>query len=118
MTVPYLPGRLRGDRVSFCIPHQHVLLVHPGSSKDERGGEEGGENRIPVRVVEEISAPTTVRLLLRVQAEAASADGIPPLQIESELTRLVYKKLGVAKQKEWLVTFPKAFIHVFGEQAE
>ena len=81
VTVPYLPGRLRGDRVSFCIPHQHVLLAHTDASKStgggERGGEAGGENRIPVRVVEEISTPTTVRLLLRVQTEAAPADGNP-----------------------------------------
>ncbi len=122
VTVPYLPGRLRGDRVSFCIPHQHVLLAHTDASKStgggERGGEAGGENRIPVRVVEEISTPTTVRLLLRVQTEAAPADGNPPLQIESELTRVAHKKMGIAKQKDWLVTFPKAFIHVFGEQVE
>ena len=120
VTVPYLPGRLRGDRVSFCIPHQHVLLAHTGASKStggsERESETGDENRIPVRVVEEISTPTTVRLLLRVQAETASADGNPPLQIESELTRVAYKKMGVAKQKDWLVTFPKTFIHVFAEQ--
>lgn len=122
VTVPYLPGRLRGDRVSFCIPHQHVLLAHPGAVKGEGGGrregESGGENRIPVRVVEEVSTPTAVRLLLRVQGGPDTKDGNPPLQIESELTRLVYKRMGVAKQKDWLVTFPKDFIHVFGEQAE
>ena len=111
VTVPYLPGRLKGDRVGFCIPQEHVLLVHPSMSQSERSR----ENHIPVRVEEEIATPSTVRLLLRVGGEAATANGA--VQLESEVTRLVYKKLGVAKQKEWLVALPKAFIHVFGEQS-
>ena len=111
VTVPYLPGRLKGDRVGFCIPQEHVLLVHPSLSQSERSH----ENHVQVRVEEEIATPSTVRLLLRVESEAATANGA--VQLESEVTRLVYKKLGVAKQKEWLVALPKAFIHVFGEQS-
>ena len=52
---------------------------------------------------------------------APSASGGPngtrtAAHLESELTRAAYKKLGVAKEKDWVVSLPKAFIHVFGEQ--
>jgi len=120
VTVPYLPGRLKGDRVSFCIPQEHVQLI-AGGTESERSR----ENSIPARVVEEILTPGTVRLLLSIEglatSGAQSASGGPngtraAAHLESELTRAAYKKLGVAKQKEWVVALPKAFIHVFGEQ--
>lgn len=126
VTVPYLPGRLKGDRVSFCIPQEHVQLIAGGSAESERAR----ENSIPARVVEEILTPGTVRLLLSIEGAAQSearsvaksVAGGPngtraAAHLESELTRAAYKKLGVAKQKDWLVALPKAFIHVFGEQA-
>ncbi|MBI3894672.1 MAG: ABC transporter ATP-binding protein [Acidobacteria bacterium] len=113
ITVPYLPGRLRGDTVWFCIPQEHVLLVHPSMSKSDQSR----ENRIPVQVVEEIVTPNTVRLLLRVQGANTTSNGnAASFHMESEVSRLVYKKMGLAKQKDWLVALPKAFIHVFGEQ--
>ncbi|MBI1956763.1 MAG: hypothetical protein HYS38_10245 [Acidobacteria bacterium] len=57
-----------------------------------------------------------MRLLLRVQGASATSNGHPAaFHLESEVTRLVYKKMGIAKQKEWVVALPKAFIHVFGE---
>ena len=112
VTVSYLPGRLKGDPVSFCIPQEHVQLVQPSLSENERNR----ENSIPAHVVEEIPTPATVRLLLRIESEAGTANG--SFQLESEVTRAAYKKMGVAKQKDWLVALPKAFIHVFGEKAE
>ena len=122
VTVPYLPGRLRGDAVSFCIPREHVQLSHSGTSGGERGLESRRENQIPVRVIEEITTPSTVRLLLQVQGnalgETGRADGSAPSRIESEVSRAVYKKMGIATEKEWVATLPKAFIHVFPEQAD
>jgi hypothetical protein len=121
VTVSYLPGRLKGDRVSFCIPQEHVQLIAAGAES-----ERARENSIPARVVEEILTPGTVRLLLSVEGVAQNvakgASGGPngtraSAHLESELTRAAYKKLGVAKQKEWVVTLPKAFIHVFGEMS-
>ena len=119
VTVPYLPGRLKGDSVSFCIPQEHVQLVAAGASESERNR----ENSIPARVMEEIATPNTVRLLLRVEsavgsnAESAAGTANGFVQLESEVTRAAYKKMGVAKQKDWLVALPKAFIHVFGEHS-
>lgn len=120
---PYLPGRLRGDTVSFCIPREHVQLALPGAPLSEHARQHARENRrenqIPVRVIEEIATPSTVRLLLDVRGEAGKPDGSGgPSQIESEVTRAVYKKLGIATQKEWLASLPEAFIHVFPEQGE
>ncbi len=114
VTVPYLPGRLRGDRVEFCIPQEHVVLAPPGAATNDPSP----ENRIPVQVIEEITTPTTVHLLLRVRGETAAGDGdAPAFQIESEVSRAAYKKMSLGKQKDWLATFPRAVIHVFSEPA-
>ncbi|MBI4459560.1 MAG: ABC transporter ATP-binding protein [Acidobacteria bacterium] len=113
VSLPYLPGRLRGDTVWFCIPQEHVQLVQPAASK----GDPSRQNRIPVQVVEEIVAPSTVRLMLRVQATPGAANGSgPPFHLESEVSRLAYKKMGIARQKDWLVDLPKNFIHIFSEK--
>jgi len=87
--------------------------VHPSMSKSDQSR----ENRISVQVVEEIATPNTMRLLLRVQGANETSNGKPSsFHMESEVTRLVYKKMGIAKQKDWVVALPKAFIHVFGEE--
>lgn len=111
VTVPYLPGWLKGDAVSLCIPQEHVQLLPGGTGESERAR----ENRVTARVVEEIPTPATVRLQLQIEdnSNGASADA---LQLESELTRAAYRKLGVARQKEWTVALPKGLIHVFGEK--
>ena len=109
--VPYLPGRLRGDPVGFCIAQEHVTLLLPGDSREDRSR----ENRVPVRVVEEIFLPNSVRLLLRVQGDGGAGNGAGPLQIESEVSRVAYKKMGLPGQKEWQASLPKAHIHVFSE---
>jgi molybdate transport system ATP-binding protein len=117
MKVPYLPGRLRGDTVSFCIPRENVQLVQPAGAGD-LGRENRRENQIPARVIEEITTPSTVRLLLDVQGDNAKGNGKSgPLRIESEISRAVYKRMGIATQKDWVAALPKAFIHVFPEQA-
>ncbi|OFV97311.1 MAG: hypothetical protein A3H28_03005 [Acidobacteria bacterium RIFCSPLOWO2_02_FULL_61_28] len=114
VTVPYLPGRLKGDQVSFCIPQEHVQLIAASASESERNR----ENSIPARVVEEIATPGTMRLLLCIESVAERGTGLSngSFQLESEVTRAAYKKMGVAKQKDWLVALPKAFIHVFSDQ--
>jgi molybdate transport system ATP-binding protein len=111
VTVPYLPGRLKGDKVSFCIPQEHVQLLSGGPDS-----ERARENSLRAQVVEEILTPGTVRLHLEIAGAARSSNGTrAAAHLESELTRAAYKKLGVAKQKEWTVALPKAFIHVFGD---
>jgi len=124
VTVQYLPGRLIGDRVSFCIPQEHVQLLAAGAES-----ERSRDNSVAARLVEEIPTPGTVRLLFSIEGVAKSvaesavnvSSGGPngtraAAHLESEVTRAAYKKLGVAKQKVWTVALPKAFIHVFSEQ--
>jgi molybdate transport system ATP-binding protein len=110
--VPYLPGRLRGDPVRFCIPREHVALLPVSSPKS-------GNNCIPVRVAEEVFTPSTVRLRLDIQAEAGpTSPPDTPVRIESEVTRMAYQKMKLAQQKDWLAELPPASIHIFPEQAE
>ena len=113
VTVPYLPGRLRGDPVRFCIPREHVALLPVSSPKS-------GNNCIPVRVAEEIFTPSTVRLRLDIiQSEAGPASPPnTPARIESEVTRMAYQKMKLAQQKDWLAELPPASIHIFPEQSE
>lgn len=110
---PYLPGRLRGDKVWFCISSEHVALSAAAANDRAR------DNQIPVSIVEEIPTPSTIRLLLRVHGEAGSSNGSgTPSQIETEISRAAYNKLGLATRKDWTATLPKAFIHIFPEQSE
>jgi molybdate transport system ATP-binding protein len=120
---PYLPGKLKGDSVSFCIPREQVTLLPRTTSQGASKSDRERENQIPVRVAGEITTPSTVRLLLGVQGESAKAEGSGgpaqiPVQIEAEISRAVYKKTGIASEKDWLAALPKAFIHVFPEQGE
>lgn len=119
VSVPYLPGKLRGDTVSFYIPREHVsLLARAGAGKDHALKDR--DNEIPVKIVEEITAPASVRLILSVEAEAGgTAQGNGGSQtMEAEVSRVAYKKMGIAAQKEWLAVLPKSFIHIFPEQGE
>ncbi|MBI4443501.1 MAG: ABC transporter ATP-binding protein [Acidobacteria bacterium] len=108
VTVPYLPGRLRGDAVTFCIAQEHVALVPTDTIRSASPQ----ENRIAVQVVEQIPTPNSMRLLLRVCAEN---DKAPAVQIESEVPRSAHKKMAGLSEKQWLATLPKGLIHVFGE---
>jgi len=116
---PYLPGRLKGDTVSFCIPSEQVTLLPRPTGQGGPKSDRGRENKIPVRVAGEITTPSTVRLLLDIPGESAKGEGGGgALQIEAEISRAVYKKMGIANEKEWIAVLPKAFIHVFPEQTE
>lgn len=121
LAAPYLPGRFRGDTVSFCIPREHVALLATGTPKSTNGR----ENRIPVHVAEEIFTPTTVRLRLDVidlsggPAPALVSEGVASGagSVESEVSRAAYQRLKIAQQKHWLAELPPGSIHVFPEQA-
>ncbi|OFW01289.1 MAG: hypothetical protein A3H94_05870 [Acidobacteria bacterium RIFCSPLOWO2_02_FULL_60_20] len=122
VSAPYLPGRLRGDAVWFCVPREHVALLPPSAPRSSNGR----ENRIPVRVAEEVFTPTTVLLRLDVvprtgePAAALVSEGAAsgPGSVESEVSRAAYQKMKLAQQKDWLAELPPASIHVFPEQIE
>jgi len=122
IAAPYLPGRFRGDAVSFCIPREHVALLATGSARSANGR----ETRIPVRIAEEVFTPTTVRLRLDVvnspggPGTPQDSDAMPsgPGSVESEVSRAAYQKMKIAQQKDWLAELPAASIHVFPGQSE
>jgi molybdate transport system ATP-binding protein len=110
VTAPYLPGRLRGDAVSFCIPGEQVALLQPAAGKSSNGR----ETRLPVRVAEEVFTPTTVRLRLEVRnASEPVSPSNTAVRIESEVSRAAYQKMKLAQQKDWLAELPAASLHVF-----
>ncbi|OFV99306.1 MAG: hypothetical protein A3F68_06745 [Acidobacteria bacterium RIFCSPLOWO2_12_FULL_54_10] len=116
VTVPYLPGRLRGDTVWFCIPQEHISLHPSNGAKDEPAK----ENLVPVEVTDEIADRNTVHLSLRVHGPSSAPDGSQEggndsSRLACELSKLSYKKLGC--QKTCLASLPKSFIHVFGNPA-
>jgi len=117
----YLPGRFRGDSVSFCIRREQITLLPQGSPKTTNGR----ENCVRVRIAAEIFTPTTVRLVLSVveQSEPASSamdasNGVGSSAMESEVTRAAYQKMKIAQQREWLAELPSSAIHVFAEQSD
>lgn len=122
VAAPYLPGRFRGDVASFCVPREQVTLLATTAPK----GANGRENRILVRVAEEVFTPTTVRLRLEVVGGTGEPSATPsPAEaagraenIESEVSRAAYQKLRIAQQKQWLAELSPASIHVFPVQAE
>lgn len=108
LTLPYLPGRLRGDTVEFCIRREHVALLPTGALASGNGR----ENRIPVRLAEEVFTPTTARLWLEVAA-ARSGPRTASAAIECEVSRAAYQEMELAQQKDWLAELPSGAIHIF-----
>jgi molybdate transport system ATP-binding protein len=89
LTAGYLPGRLRGDRVGFCIP---AAAVKPG----------GGEgNRLRGERTHQILSPSTARLFFRLENS--------PLELECEVPR---ESAGAAGSQSALIV-PPSSIHVF-----
>ena len=114
ITMPYLPGRFRGDPVRFCIPPEQVALA----PRDAPRGPAGRDNRVPVRIAEEVFTPHTVRLRLGVMSDhGSSPEPDASSWIESEVSRAAYQKMKLAQQREWLAELPAASIHIF-DQAE
>ena len=117
--VPYLPSRLRGDTVTFCIPRERIQLVQPGGEGHKHTGENRRENQIPVRVVEEIRTPGSVRLSLEFrEASPQGETGVGPRRLEIEISRAAHAKMDIGTKKDWLAFLPKSIIHVFSEQGE
>jgi molybdate transport system ATP-binding protein len=109
LTLPYLPGRLRGDQLEFCIHKEGIRLHDPNSSI------RGGDNVFPARIATESFLPKAVKLGLaldeskrRVGPEKASS----PL-LESEMSRPTYESLQLDKDRKCLVEVPACAVHVF-----
>jgi molybdate transport system ATP-binding protein len=113
LTAPYLPGKLRGDTVAFCIPAEQLQLI-PFTD----GGRVEQQNKIPVHITDEIEAPAALRLIMRIEPRNGDKTPATPQQIETEISRAAYKKMSIATQKKWYVALPKAAIHVFPDQQE
>jgi len=89
LTGPYLPGRLRGDRVWLYVrPEQ--LLAHPRDGKP-------GPNQVPARLARSAERPASVRL----EFEGGFAVDVP--RAEYERNKLV---------RDWTVEFPASVLRV------
>ncbi len=92
LTGPYLPGRLRGDRVWLCVePGQLRATRHDGSKP--------AANQVAARLERASEMPRAVRL------EFAGG-------IVAEVTRAEFE--AQKDNKEWLVEFPPHALRVLG----
>ncbi len=88
LTAGYLPGRLRGDRVGFCVPASHVHL---------------GEGSLRGQLTNQILSPSTARLFFRLE------DTTLDLECEVPRSRAVDLSIG----RRYALQIPSAAIHVF-----
>lgn len=84
LALDYLPGRLLGDRVTFCVPPHRIVLGM-------------GENQVEADVVSESQQLSNVRLTLR-------ADGLGDFDCETSVR---------PSGSRVTVSMPRAAIHVF-----
>lgn len=109
LTLPYLPGHLRGDEVEFCVRREHIRLHEPGAAQRHAG------NFLPGLIVEEIHSPTHVRLNLELGGaeKKPAAVTTPPAFIEAEVTRQAFLQAEMKKHRQWIVEIPPDAAHVF-----
>jgi molybdate transport system ATP-binding protein len=91
LTTAYLPGRLLGDRVEFCVP-PHRVRIGPG------------ENQFEAEFASEARLPSTVRLFFR-------AGGVG--ELECEVSRDSHDSLSIPSSRRLTLSVPRAAIHVF-----
>jgi ABC-type sulfate/molybdate transport systems ATPase subunit len=92
LTLDYLPGRLLGDRVEFCIP-PHRVRIGPAS-----------ENQFEAEFTGEARLPSTVRLFFR-------AAGLG--ELECEVSRDSYDSLSIPASRKLALSLPRNAVHVF-----
>jgi len=92
LTLDYLPGRLLGDRVEFCVP-PHRVRIGPA-----------GENQFEADYTGEARLPSTVRLFFR-------AAGLG--ELECEVSRDSYDSLSIPSSRRMTLSLPRAAVHVF-----
>ncbi len=92
LAVDYLPGRLRNDRVEFCIP-PHAVRIGPAA-----------ENQVIADLVSEARLPSSVRLTFHI-ADLGDLD--------CEVSREKYAELGLSSSRRAALALPRAAIHVF-----
>ena len=109
LSLPYLPGRLRGDQLEFCI-HKESIRIRQA---DQFG--RGEQNIFPARIVSENFSPRIVRLGIAVDELPRKAgpekDSGPMLEVE--MNRPSYECLQLRKDENCLVEVPWSAIHVF-----
>ncbi len=88
LTAGYLPGRLRGDRVGFCVPASQVHL---------------GEGSLHGQLTHQILSPSTARLFFRLEDTT--------LDLECEVPRSRAADLSIGRR--YALQIPPAAIHVF-----
>lgn len=109
LTLPYLPGRLRGDAISFCIRRELVRLHRAGAAP------QGCVNLFPARLQAESHSPTVVRLALELEAGAGKPDAQESnaIKVEAEMRRQLYLEQQMIERRGWWVEIPPTAVHVF-----
>ena len=94
-----------GTRVSVCVRSERVMLLRP-----ERAGRSSGENALAGELVRETSDGANVTLYFRADGTRLAPERDYDLQIE--LPVYIYERLGLAREKRWMVSVRKNGIHL------
>ena len=93
LTLDYLPGRLLGDHVEFCVP-PHRVRIGPAN-----------ENQFEAEFISEARLPSTVRLFFRT----------PFGELECEVSRDRYDSLSISASRRLTLSLPRSGVHVFAK---
>jgi ABC-type Fe3+/spermidine/putrescine transport system ATPase subunit len=103
LTLDYLPGRLLGDRVEFCVP-PHRVRIGPARESKALALDVANENQFEAEYTGEARLPSTVRLFFR-------ADGLG--ELECEVSRDSYDSLSIPSSRRLTLSLPRSAVHVF-----
>ncbi len=96
-----------GARVSVCVRPERVMLLRP-----ERAGKSLVENALAGELVREMSDGANVALYFRADGARLMPQRDYDLQIE--LPVYIYERLGLTREKRWMVSVRKNGIHLIG----
>ena len=97
-----------GQSVYFCIRPESVLFTVPGRSRDR--GAEG--NYLSSQIIREIAHGTSHTLYLNLNMPMQKTTRDTSYDMQVEVSSEVYRRIGVAHQKEWLLALPREQIHL------
>ena len=113
LSLPYLPGLLRGDTLEFCIRREQLRLHATDPATPAQG------NFFPAQILSESFTPTLVKLTLSLEksleklSRQSEPSQEPPVALEAEVSRQAYEQLQMKERRRWLVELPPGAVHVF-----
>jgi molybdate transport system ATP-binding protein len=110
LTLPYLPGRLRGDAVDFCV-RSELARVHARDAAPS-----GAANLLPAHLHAEQLSPTAARLSFEIGEDQRDSKGAKLERLahfEVTVSRQMYEAQKMKERRPWLVEIPPDAAHVF-----